>query len=280
MPGSRFEHGIFRTPEALYGVVGHPVQHSLSPVLHTWSFASLNLPAAYMKWDIEPAGFDAFVLAVRSLPVHGVSVTLPHKQRVIPYVDHLTPEAREIGAVNTLFWRHKTLWGGNTDSQGIRRPVQERSAAVSSALVLGAGGAALAAVHALRELGCSSIRVTARNLTKVAGLFPEVECVPWETRGDYAPDLLINATPLGMAGENETMSPWPEGHDLRSVGLVFDLIYTPVQTQLLQKAQRCGCETISGLEMFVSQALGQCELWTGFGFDPQQAKELLLSVLS
>src|SRR6056297_3220500 len=128
MPKSYCRHTSCRPPKSLYGVVGHPIEHSLSPVLHTWAFTTLDIPAAYMKWSIEPSAFDAFVVAVRSLPVHGVSVTVPHKQRVIPYVDHLTREAQEIGAVNTLFWRQESLWGGNTDCLGIKRPLLERSA--------------------------------------------------------------------------------------------------------------------------------------------------------
>lgn len=281
MPDSRTkpQFDFPRPPESLYGVVGHPVRHTLSPLLHTWSFASQEIPAAYMGWDIEASAFDAFMLAVRTLPIHGLSVTLPHKQRVIPYLDHITSQAGEIRAVNTLYWKQGELWGDNTDCQGIRRPLEERSLVPSAALILGAGGAALATVRALLEMGCSEIIVAARNYEKAAEMFPHAACIPWDRRGDWAPDLLVNTTPLGMTGDCEHFSPWPTGHSLQKVGWVFDLVYTPLQTQLLQEAQKAGCTTISGLEMFVYQALGQCELWTGQGFDPKNAKSLLVDHL-
>jgi shikimate dehydrogenase len=266
-------------PEALYGVLGCPVGHSLSPFLHAWAFASQGIAAAYMRWEIAAHDLDAFMLAVRTLPIHGVSVTLPYKQRIIPYLDHLTPEAREVRAVNTLYWRGKTLWGDNTDCQGIRLPLVTRSIFPESTLILGAGGAALAAVKALSDMGCPSIAVAARSRDKAKKIFPDLEYIPWDQRREYIPDLLVNTTPLGMRGELESMSPWPEGSSLRGIGWVFDLVYTPLQTKLLQEADEAGCGTISGLEMFVFQALGQFELWTGRGFDLPKAQSLLVDYL-
>ncbi|MGM0758384.1 MAG: shikimate dehydrogenase family protein [Thermodesulfobacteriota bacterium] len=269
-------------PQALYGVVGHPVGHSLSPFLHSWAFAHLDIPAVYMKWDIGPEDFDAFMVAVRVLPIGGVSVTLPHKQRVIPYLDHMTSEAVDIEAVNTIFWQQGELWGSNTDCLGIQWPLQERSIQPDSALVLGAGGAALAAVAALRSLGCARIFLSARDQARAAGAGggSDIHIVPWEDRGDCAVDVLINSTPLGMAGKLEDMSPWPDGQSLNSVRWVFDLVYTPIRTRLLQEAAGQGCGTISGLHMFVHQALGQCRAWTGRGFDPQTAMTCLRDWMS
>jgi shikimate dehydrogenase len=267
-------------PEALYGVVGCPVGHSLSPVLHAWAFANQGIAAAYLRWEIDPQNLDAFMLAVRTLPIQGVSVTLPHKQRVIPFLDHLTSEAREVKAVNTLYWKVGKLWGDNTDCQGIRRPLEKRSIHPGSALILGAGGAALAAVKALRDIDCPSIAVTARSQDKAIKMFPDLKCIPWDERGEWIPDLLVNTTPLGMRGELEHCSAWPDGQGLQGVGWVFDLVYTPLWTKLLQKALEAGCGIISGLEMFVYQALGQFELWTGRGFDPQKARSMLVNYLS
>ena len=277
----RTHNSGFRPPEELYGVVGSPIGHSLSPVLHSWAFAALDVPAVSMKWDVAPSNFDAFMVAVRALPIHGLSVTLPHKQRILPYLDHITSEVKTIQAVNTIYWHHQELWGTNTDWQGIRRPLQERSLVPGSALVLGAGGAALAAVVALRDLGCPQMYLAARDTSKAAKTFsdPDIVLVPWQERGDCPAELLVNSTPLGMAGDLEDQSPWPEGKDLRQVTWVFDLVYNPLQTRLLQAAKQSGCGTIGGLEMFVYQGLGQCEVWTGHSFDPQQAISLLSDCL-
>lgn len=265
---------------ALYGVIGHPVGHSLSPILHTWAFSCLQINAAYLKWEVNASDFGAFTVALRVLPIHGLSVTLPHKQRIIPYLDHMTAEARQIGAVNTVYWQNGTLWGTNTDWQGIFRPLRERSMVPASALVLGAGGASLAAVEALRQLGCPKIFLSARDQQKVSRQFSgqDIVSVSWEERGQCEPDVLINTTPLGMAGDLQNQSPWPEGLSLTGVPWVFDLVYIPKQTRLLSEAEQAGCKTISGLEMFVYQALGQCEIWTGEGFDPRAAYEFLSGV--
>ncbi|MFO7875631.1 MAG: shikimate dehydrogenase [Desulfovermiculus sp.] len=267
---------------ALYGVIGHPVGHSLSPILHTWAFSCLQIPGAYLKWDVDASDFAAFTVALRVLPIHGLSVTLPHKQRIIPYLDHMTPEARQIGAVNTVYWQQGSLWGTNTDWQGIFRPLRERSVVPASALILGAGGASLAAVEALRQLGCHKIFLSARDQQKVPRQFTgqDIVSVSWEERGQCEPDVLINTTPLGMAGDLQNQSPWPEGYSLQGVSWVFDLVYIPKRTRLLSEADQAGCKTISGLEMFVSQALGQCELWTGQGFDPRAAYDLLSGLVS
>ncbi len=278
-PGPTSHISMPGIPEALYGVVGFPVGHSLSPFLHALAFANQGIAAAYMRWEIAARDLDAFMLAVRTLPIHGVSITLPYKQRIIPYLDHLTSEAREVRAVNTLYWRDKTLWGDNTDCQGIRLPLMSRSILPESALILGAGGAALAAVKALRDMGCPSIAVTARSRDKAKKMFPDLEYIPWDQRREFIPDLLVNTTPLGMRGELETMSPWPDGSLLQGIGWVFDLVYTPLQTRLLQEADEAGCKIISGLEMFVFQARRQFELWTGQGFDPQKAQSLLVDYL-
>ncbi|MFW5970458.1 MAG: shikimate dehydrogenase [Desulfovermiculus sp.] len=262
---------------ALYGVIGHPVGHSLSPILHTWAFSCLQIPGAYMKWDVDASDFGAFTVALRVLPIHGLSVTLPHKQRIIPYLDHMTHEARQIGAVNTVSWQQGDLWGTNTDWQGIFRPLRERAVAPDSALILGAGGASLAAVEALRQLGCHKIFLSARDQQKVSRQLKGqgILSLAWEERSQCEPDVLINSTPLGMAGEFQNHSPWPEGRSLQGVPWVFDLVYTPKKTRLLHEAEQAGCKTISGLEMFVSQALGQFEIWTGQGFDPRAAFDLL-----
>mgnify|MGYP006289701321 CR=1 FL=1 len=267
-------------PTFLAGLLGHPVGHSLSPVLHTWAFAQARITGTYLSWDIVPQRVDAFMLAVRTLPIHGLSVTLPHKRRIIPYVDRISEAARNVGAVNTLYWDGDRLCAENTDVQGIVRPLQDRGLCPQRTMILGAGGAALAAVQAMRQVGCGRIQVAARDRSKARQIFDskDVDCVSWEQRWQETPDLLINTTPLGMSGPLEQASPWTDT-GLAVIPWVFDLVYTPRQTLLLQQAEKAGCGTISGLEMFVHQGMGQSLLWTGHDFDPQEAMHLLSPLL-
>ena len=270
----------FETADGLYGVIGFPLSQSLSPVLHNWGFNELQLPHAYYAWTIPGDALPAFTVSLRCLPIHGASVTLPHKQHIIPYVDHLTSEARSTAAVNTLFWREGELWGENTDVAGFLSPLKRRGEAPESALILGSGGAGLACIHGLRTWGVDRIMVAARRreplqeLRRKRGIAP----LAWEDAAGAKADLLINATPLGMRGKSEGESPLPGGA-LQGFKTVYDLVYNPLQTKLLKDAAAAGCQVLSGLEMFIEQGRKQFELWTGQSFDPDRARQLLLKRL-
>jgi shikimate dehydrogenase len=198
----------------------------------------------------------------------------------MPYLDHLTEEAGRTGAVNTLFWRDGELCGENTDVAGFIAPLKRRQRPPESALILGAGGASLACIHGLRLWGVSRISVAARRREALAELQRKrgIAPVAWEERGEVQADLLINATPVGMRGKMEDASPMPVEW-LRRSQTVYDLIYNPVETTLLREAAAAGCDTVSGLEMFVEQGRAQFELWTGRSFDPDKARRLLLERL-
>jgi shikimate dehydrogenase len=260
----------------LLGVIGHPVGHSLSPRLHNWALRHAGLCGAYHAWDIAPHDLAAFVQAVRLLPIHGVSVTIPHKEAILRLVDGVTPEAKAIGAANTLLWAEGKLVADNTDVTGFMAPIAELSP--GRALVLGAGGAARAAVYGLRERGWQ-VAVTARNLARAQTLATDLgaEAVPWEKRTHLDFDLLVNATPLGMRGAQEDCSPWEAA--LPAAATVYDMVYTPDPTRLVRHAQDCGCTTISGLAMFVAQAQAQFTRWTQATFPGDQAHALLAQAL-
>ena len=215
------------------------------------------------------------MLAIRTLPISGASVTLPHKQTVIPYLDRLTNTVLAIGAVNTLYWENGELWGENTDLAGFMAPLAPLSGELGSALVVGAGGAALACLEGLRRLGVKDLAVTARDDSKLRALCSSqgAIAVPWSQREEHRADLLINATPLGMKGKAEGVPPLAP-HPARTP-LVYDLIYNPVRTALLQQAKQQGCRTISGLDMFVHQAAEQFWIWTGRALDSQKLWDLL-----
>jgi shikimate dehydrogenase len=263
----------------LLGIIGHPLSHTLSPVLHNWAFREMDIKGSYHVWDTPPEKLPAFMAALRTLPIHGASVTIPHKEAVMPLVDKLTHNARDIGAVNTLYWQDGKVWGDNTDVTGFMAPLLEHGTPPGTALVLGAGGAARAAVCGLHRAGWK-VLLSARTggrADRLAQSF-QAEHVPWSARHDVRPHLLVNTTPLGMSGPFQALSPWKES--LAGVSLVYDLVYTPRETPLLAQALREGVEVIHGLPMFVHQGLAQFERWTGQRFSLARAIALLEETLA
>jgi len=263
----------------LFGIIGHPLAHTLSPVLHNWGFTKLGIKASYHVWDTPPEKLVAFMAALRTLPIHGASVTIPHKETVMPLVDKLTQSARDIGAVNTLYWQDTVLWGDNTDVTGFMAPLLECGKTPGTALVLGAGGAARAAVCGLHRAGWS-VLLSSRTQTRADRLAHsfQAEQVPWNDRHDMRPDLLVNTTPLGMSGPFQALSPWK--NSLTGISLVYDLVYNPKETPLLAQAKREGVAVIHGLPMFVHQGLAQFERWTNQRFPLPEALSLLEETLA
>lgn len=263
----------------LLGIIGHPLSHTLSPILHNWGFREMGIKASYHVWDTPPEKLLSFMAALRTLPIHGASVTIPHKEAVMPLVDKLTQSARDIGAVNTLYWHDNVLWGDNTDVTGFMAPLLERGTRPGTVLVLGAGGAARAAVCGLHDAGWK-VLLSARTggrADRLAHSF-QAEHVPWADRHEVRPHLLVNTTPLGMSGPFQALSPWKSS--LAGISLVYDLVYNPKETQLLAQARREGVEIIPGLPMFVHQGLAQFERWTGQRFPLASAISLLEETLA
>jgi shikimate dehydrogenase len=266
----------------LYGITGYPLEHSLSPVLHNWALEQAGIPGAYLAWPLPAGQMPDFVKAVRVLNIQGVSLTIPHKETVLPLLDGLTTRARAVGAVNTLYWNEGGLWGDNSDVNGFVSPL--RGQAFTSALVLGAGGAARAALAGLRELGLPGIAVCNHHRERARTLAGEfgVRHTDWEDRAAYEADLIINATPLGMRGVHEGQNPLPQEAFARRGGgvrMAYDLIYTPLTTRFLAEAEAAGWRTLDGLGMFIAQAQSQFRLWTGREFSETEARTLLLREL-
>lgn len=258
----------------LFGIIGHPLTHTLSPVLHNWAFRKLGINASYHVWDTPAEKLTAFLAALRTLPIHGASVTIPHKETVMPLTDRLTDNARDIGAVNTLYWENDALWGDNTDVTGFMAPLLGRRAQPGTALILGAGGAARAAVCGLHRAGWK-VLLSSRTESRADRLAHSFQAahVPWTERHEVRPDLLVNTTPLGMSGPFQALSPWKG--PLTGISLVYDLVYNPKETLLLIQARREGVEIIHGLPMFVHQGLAQFERWTGQRFPLPEAVSVL-----
>jgi len=266
----------------LYGITGYPLDHSLSPILHNWALEQAGIAGAYLAWPLSAGQMPDFVGAVRTLNIQGISVTIPHKETIMPLLDSLTPRARTVGAVNTLYWDKGGLCGDNTDVEGLVAPLRGR--AFASALVLGAGGAARAALAGLHELGLARVAVCNHNRERAHKLAAEfgVQCADWEDRAAYEADLVINATPLGMRGAREGHNPLPpEAFARRNTGtrMAYDLIYTPLTTRFLAEAEAAGWQTQDGLAMFIGQAQAQFRLWTGREFSATDARALLLREL-
>jgi 3-dehydroquinate dehydratase/shikimate dehydrogenase len=244
-------------------VIGDPIGHSLSPLVHNRALAAAEVDGVYVAFRVPVDGLDDFVRDARQFGMSGVSVTIPHKEGALRSVGRLDEAARAIGAVNTLVFETggETL-GFNTDEPGALDPLEAacggRHGDVSplrhrTALVLGAGGAARAIVYGLVRRGAHVV-VANRNLARAEELAAGLECrvVPWDERRGIAYDVLVNCTPLGMHPDVDGTP--LDAAELRPEAIVFDTVYNPEPTRLLREAAERGCRTVRGSEMFVRQA--------------------------
>ncbi len=261
------------------GILGHPLAHSLSPDMHNAAFAALGLDGRYLLLDVPPAGLAEAVRNVRVAGFCGASVTVPHKQAVMPLLDEITAEAKAIGAVNTIVRQDNRLIGDNTDWRGFLVPLREAGfdPAGRSCVVVGAGGAARAVVYALGRAGAASVHLFNRTSARAEALahdlqplFPKTvlhahSILAGAVRDALAHDtmvLLVNATSVGM-WPNVDASPWQDDLPIPAGATVYDLVYNPLQTKLLRQAEEAGCRTIHGEGMLVHQGAIAFELWTG-----------------
>lgn len=262
----------------VYGIIGNPVRHSLSPLIHNAAFAACGLNKAYLPFPALDAA--AAVAALRALEIAGVSVTIPHKQAVMAALDDIDPVAAAIGAVNTIVRQDGRLHGYNTDWLGANRALEaELALAGASILVLGAGGSARAIGFGLKEAGA---RLTLASRTPESGrqLAAQLGCpwLPLAEAGDRQADALVNATSVGMSPAAD-QSPLPAAA-LGNFPVVMDIVYSPLATRLLQEARAAGCRTIDGLQMLLHQGAAQFELWTGQQAPLEVMRESMLSGLN
>jgi shikimate dehydrogenase len=234
----------------LYGVIGNPVHHSLSPMIHNGAFRRLGWNAVYLAFEVK--NVEEALRGIRGLGVRGVSVTIPFKTEVLPFLDKIEGLAKKVGAVNTIVNRRGRLIGYNTDCEGALEALEEKMDLRGKRVVLlGAGGAARAIGFGLKERGVPLIVV---NRSKERGRALSKE-------GGVEADIMINATSLGMyPRDGET--PLPK-ELLKKGMMVMDIVYEPLQTRLLREAKKKGCITVDGLEMLIRQGVAQFEIWTG-----------------
>ena len=245
----------------VYGVIGDPIAQSLSPQLQNAAFQARKMDAVYLPFLVHD--LRDFLSAIEPLSIRGFSVTLPYKKKILRHLHDCDSLAAAIGAVNTVVVRGAgKLYGYNTDYIGVLRTLQQRiSLPASRVLILGAGGAARAVAFALAQSG-ATVCICARRVKEARALAGTVggEALPRVRLQTEFFDAIVNATPVGMFPAVER-SPLTK-HEL-NCRLVFDLIYRPIETKLLQLAARRGIETVSGLEMFLAQGVAQWEIWTG-----------------
>lgn len=252
----------------LLGVIGHPIAHSLSPVMHNAAIAHLGLDYVYLPLPVPPDRLGQAIAGFAAIDLQGFSVTIPHKQAIIPLLQEISPTAKAIGAVNTVARTDSGWFGTNTDAIGFLAPLRELNRSWRRAVILGNGGAARAVVAGCQEIGCQEIQVVGRDRSKLEAFrtsWPHdlpLTVHAWSDLPTLLPeaDLLVNTTPIGMHPDIDR-SPLEALDRLDSEAIVYDLIYTPRPTVLLQQAQARGLRAIDGLEMLVQQGAAALELW-------------------
>jgi len=242
-------------------IFGNPVAHSLSPQMHNAAFSYLGLNLAYLAFRVDDAGDAAS--AIRTLGFRGASITVPHKENIIPHLDEVDEICRIIGAANTIVSREGRLYGSNTDWLGVVQALEEVTELEGKrGLILGAGGAARSAIYGLQSKD-GEVFIMNRNEVRGQHLAAEMNCafVPWQAWDQVSPDLVVNATTVGMgATKDQSLVPaqW-----LRQGMVVLDMVYRPLKTRLLTDAETAGCGCLSGLDMLLFQGVAQFEIWTG-----------------
>lgn len=269
----------------LIGLLGHPVAHSKSPIMHNSMFQALKLNYAYLAFDVEPKQLEEAVTAVKALHIRGLNVTIPHKVEIMPFLDEISEEARIIGAVNTVVNENGKLLGYNTDGEGYVRSLLEETGTTligKKVLVLGAGGAARAINYSLSKQPIRQLVIVNRDKEKADQMKNELKKQVEVGVAGYEEleeeirktDVIINTTSIGMFPHSHQSLIEKEWIEPRH--LVSDIIYNPLATQLLQDAKEQGAVVHSGLGMFVYQGVLAFEKWTGITPDPNVMRESVL----
>ncbi|MGA9529219.1 MAG: shikimate dehydrogenase [Terriglobales bacterium] len=253
----------------VYGVAGDPIEHSLSPIIMNTALRRENVNGVYLS--LHARTIKDLIQCVREIPLHGISVTMPYKESIVEYLDNTDAHTAKIGACNTVVrGQDGKLYGFNTDIAGVLRPLEQRFTIENAkVLVLGAGGAARAAVFGLKERG-ADVSILNRTAAKAQKLARQAKAHAVK-RADLHKntfDVIINATPVGMGSTRDC----PLKEDEIQAKVVFDMVYDPVETRLLHVARAKGIAVIPGIEMFVHQAARQFEIWTG---KPAPAQDML-----
>lgn len=266
----------------VYGIIGNPVKHSRSPAMHNAAFRALGENRVYIP--LPASDIHAAIAGLRGLGFSGASVTIPHKEAVIPLLDQLEPIAARIGAVNTIVVvdtaAGRELHGTNTDWIGANRALEEHLGLKGrTAVILGAGGSARAIGYGLQAAG-TGVSLCSRTEERGRALAADLGC-EWHSLqriGELSGDILINATSVGMSPKVE-VSPIAANY-LGRYKVVMDIVYSPLRTRLLSEAKEAGCIAINGLEMLLYQGVAQFELWTGRDAPVEVMRQALMDTMT
>jgi shikimate dehydrogenase len=254
---------------SLYCVIGNPIKHSKSPLIHNYIFRKLNIDAVYLAFEIKD--LKAFFTFVRDTNVKGISITIPHKVESIKYIDEVEPIIEKIKAINTVKNKNGKLIGYNTDIVGVIKAFETngtKSLKGKTSLILGSGGVARAVIWALVEMGTESITIAGRTPEKLEELkneviphFKNIETISLSKVREIIKntDVIANCTPIGMTPNTEE-SPI-DTNLINENHIVFDTVYTPKETKLIKDSKQVGAKTILGIDMFIFQALEQDKIW-------------------
>ncbi len=275
----------FRT----FCIIGDPINHSLSPLIHNTAFASLNLNYTYIAFKVPPLELDESIKSLKTINVAGFNVTLPHKVNIINHIDNLSHEAKVTGAVNTVNNENGKFVGYNTDIHGVIAPLEERQINFKDMeiLILGAGGSCRAALVGLsKKKDIKKINIVNRDQNKLdkvidLGKGLGLRCNPlnYDDRKtldeiSFNSNLIINTTSIGLNNESSPL----QSNFMSKDAFVFDIVYRPVFTDLLNKAKEAGSNLIFGYEMLIHQAAMSFELWTGIKAPINVMKKALFGI--
>ena len=264
----------------LLAVIGDPVRHSFSPLMHNAALSQLGLDYAYVALPIAAADLADAVRGFETIGLVGFNITIPHKQAILPLLSEVSEVAQAVGAVNTVYWTGNGWKGTNTDVEGFLSPllesevVGERDWSQTRAVVLGNGGAARAVVAGCAQLGCAEIHVVGRSAEKLAkfeqswagsAFGKNLKVHTWDALGELMPGagLVVNTTPVGMSPKVENSPVGQAVMEMMQAGTIaYDLIYVPNPTRFLREAEEQGAIALDGLEMLVQQGAAALRIWT------------------
>lgn len=246
----------------IYGILAHPAKQSLSPVMHNAAFKALNIDAEFKLFDVPAAQLEEFMTLMREEKVQGLSVSKPHKENVLNYLDKVDDIAEEIGAVNFIYTRNNKYLGSNVDWIGIKEPIDAFGGFEGkNVVILGAGGAARAAVFTAKKSHAASITILNRTLENAKNLANEFDCEFGKLVNFKGADIIIQATSAGLNN--------PEGVELipkeklNPSMVIFEMIYSPKETRLIKDARDVGAQVITGENMLLHQGYAAFQIWTG-----------------
>lgn len=272
------------------GVIGHPIEHSMSPPMHNNAFKELNMDYVYVAFHVLPENIEKLIESCKTLDIKGLNVTIPHKTSVIPFLDEIDPTAKKIGAVNTIQFKNGIAKGFNTDGIGAIKSIQEYTTLKGkNVLIIGAGGASKAISFTLINENINSLVIANRSKENACNLienirmqcdFEEISYVDIKDSSELIDDvdIIINTTPIGMYPKHEVEPPI-KTDKINEKHIVMDVIYNPLETTLLKEARLNGATTINGTSMLINQGLESFKIFTGCNASYKSFEEALMEQL-